>query len=183
MARIEGRRLHRRGACRTRGFRPAGLREPDRRRANRVAPASEHVGRTHPVSRSAPVGRGPRRCSNPNCRVNPRVAHRRGHATPQRRSPCVDYPTHDREEIEMRFFVKGFVATAAALIVAATAAGAGSPKTFSVYLPGTKSTYVDVGRHGYSPGDYFLATGQLLTRAGGEQIGGLAGVWTLRSPA
>ena len=83
----------------------------------------------------------------------------------------------------MRLFLRALAAAAATMTLAATAAGAGSPKTFSVYLPGTKSTYVDVGRKGYSPGDYFLATGRLLSRAGGARIGGLAGVWTLRSPA
>jgi hypothetical protein len=55
--------------------------------------------------------------------------------------------------------------------------------SFEVYLPGTKSVYVDTGAKGYSPGDYFLARGAVLGGEHGPRIGGLVGIWTLRSAA
>jgi hypothetical protein len=52
-----------------------------------------------------------------------------------------------------------------------------------VFLPGTKSQYVDTGAGGYSRGDYFLARGALMNHDGRTRIGGLAGIWTLLSPS
>jgi hypothetical protein len=75
------------------------------------------------------------------------------------------------------------VALAAALSLAAAAPAAHGARSFDVVLPKTNSTYVDTGRKGYTPGDYFLATGPVLAKVGGPRIGGLAGVWTLVSPA
>jgi hypothetical protein len=72
---------------------------------------------------------------------------------------------------------------AVALTLVGAASAAGNASTFDIVLPKTKSAYVDTGRKGYSPGDYFLATGAVLDKVGGKRIGGLAGVWTLVSPA
>jgi hypothetical protein len=72
---------------------------------------------------------------------------------------------------------------AAASILAGSGTAAAPAKQFDVVLPKTNSTYVDTGKKGYTPGDYFLATGPLLDRVGGARIGGLVGVWTLVSPA
>jgi hypothetical protein len=55
--------------------------------------------------------------------------------------------------------------------------------SFTVFMPGTKSQFIDIGAGGYSPGDYFLARGAVMNHAGGIRIGGLAGIWTLLSPA
>jgi hypothetical protein len=76
------------------------------------------------------------------------------------------------------------VAAVVAASVVASAAQAGKGGTsFDVVLPKTNSTYVDTGKKGYTPGDYFLATGPVLAKTGGPRVGGLAGVWTLVSPA
>jgi hypothetical protein len=72
---------------------------------------------------------------------------------------------------------------AAALSLVGVTAAAGSSKTLDIVLPKTNSTYIDTGKKGYSPGDYFLARGPVLDKVGGERIGGLVGVWTLVSPA
>jgi hypothetical protein len=74
-------------------------------------------------------------------------------------------------------------AVAAASIVASAAQAAQGERSFEVVVPKTNSTYVDTGRKGYTPGDYFLATGAVLAKTGGPRVGGLAGVWTLVSPA
>jgi hypothetical protein len=84
-------------------------------------------------------------------------------------------------------------ATVTALVASSGDASAAAPtqqqqqqqqhSSLTVYLPGTKSRYVDTGAKGYSPGDYFLATGVLLDHQGGARVGGLAGIWTLVSPA
>jgi hypothetical protein len=79
--------------------------------------------------------------------------------------------------------VVAVVALAAASALAAAASAAPGPHSFDVVLPKTNSAYVDTGRKGYTPGDYFLATGPVLAKVGGPRIGGLAGVWTLVSPA
>jgi phage-related tail fiber protein len=55
--------------------------------------------------------------------------------------------------------------------------------TIHLKLPGTKSSYVDLGPNGYSPGDYFLSSGRVLDRASGKQAGRLGGVWTILSRA
>jgi hypothetical protein len=55
--------------------------------------------------------------------------------------------------------------------------------SFTVFLPGTKSQYVDTGAGGYSRGDYFLARGALMNHDGGTRVGGLAGIWTILSQA
>jgi hypothetical protein len=89
---------------------------------------------------------------------------------------------HDTKEIEMNKAIAALAAAATALALVG-ASSATTPKTLDVVLPKTNSTYVDVGRKGYSPGDYFLATGAVLDKVGGARIGGLAGVWTLVSPA
>jgi hypothetical protein len=52
--------------------------------------------------------------------------------------------------------------------------------TISLKLPGTTSSYVDLGRKGYSPGDYFLSRGRLLD-ASGKPAGRLGGIWTIVS--
>jgi hypothetical protein len=81
---------------------------------------------------------------------------------------------------------KAFAALAsiavALTLVGATSASSGS-RTLDIVLPKTKSAFVDTGKKGYSPGDYFLATGAVLDKVGGKRIGGLVGVWTLVSPA
>lgn len=74
------------------------------------------------------------------------------------------------------------VAVAVLLALATNGPAANRASSFDVVLPKTNSKYVDIGRKGYSPGDYFLATGPILDKVGGERIGGLAGVWTLVSP-
>ena len=78
------------------------------------------------------------------------------------------------------FTLLAAIAVAAMLAAVGTAANG---STFDIVMPKTKSTYVDTGKKGYSPGDYFLATGPVLDKVGGKRIGGLAGVWTLVSPA
>jgi hypothetical protein len=67
---------------------------------------------------------------------------------------------------------------AAALAPAALATPA---KTLHLELPGTKSTYVDLNRKGYSSGDYFLSSGRLLDRGTHKRVGRLGGVWTILS--
>jgi opacity protein-like surface antigen len=75
------------------------------------------------------------------------------------------------------------VLASAVLAAAGTASSAQRSSVIHLKLPGTKSTYVDLGRKGYSPGDYFLATGRLLDAATGKLAGHLGGVWTLLSRA
>jgi hypothetical protein len=73
----------------------------------------------------------------------------------------------------------GAVCAAAAL---AAAAGASSAKpVIRLELPATKSTYVDLNRKGYSPGDYFLTSGKLLNLPAKNHAGRLGGVWTILS--
>jgi hypothetical protein len=92
------------------------------------------------------------------------------------RNTSADRPT--------RMLAVSIAILAAILIAVPLASGAaGSPRTLNLVLPGTASRYVDVGPKGNSPGDYFLATGQVTNKVGGRRIGGLAGVWTLVSPA
>lgn len=79
--------------------------------------------------------------------------------------------------------ITGLAAVAAVLSLAATGTASQGRDAFDVVLPKTTSKYVDIGRKGYSPGDYFLSTGPVLAKVGGERIGGLAGIWTLVSPA
>ena len=69
--------------------------------------------------------------------------------------------------------------TQAAALAKAPAAKRAS--SFTVFLPGTKSQFVNTGPSHYSPGDYFLARGAVMNRAGGVRVGGLAGIWTIRS--
>ena len=79
--------------------------------------------------------------------------------------------------------IAGLAAIVAALSLAATASAAQGTRTFDVVFPKTSTTYVDLGRKGYSRGDYFLSTGPVLAKLGGPRIGGLAGIWTLVSKA
>lgn len=84
--------------------------------------------------------------------------------------------------------VAALLATAAAVVnagsgQASTAPAAKHHSSMTVFLPGTKTTYVDTGAKGYSPGDYFLAHGAVFNHSGGTRIGGLSGIWTLLSPA
>ncbi|HET7567739.1 MAG TPA: hypothetical protein VFJ91_07105 [Gaiellaceae bacterium] len=67
---------------------------------------------------------------------------------------------------------------AAVLAPIAQAAPAGA---LHLELPATKSTYVDLNRKGYSPGDYFLSSGRLLDRGSHRPVGRLGGVWTILS--
>ena len=71
------------------------------------------------------------------------------------------------------------VATLAAAALAPAAQAA--PATLHLELPGTRSTYVDLNRKGYSAGDYFLSTGRVLDRATRRPAGLLGGVWTILS--
>jgi hypothetical protein len=71
---------------------------------------------------------------------------------------------------------------AAGLALVGTGSAASGGRSFDVVLPKTNSRYVDTGRRGYTPGDYFLATGPVLAKSGGKRVGGLAGVWTLLGP-
>ncbi len=71
------------------------------------------------------------------------------------------------------------IATALSLAAVGLGAGTTGKSTFDIVLPKTNSRYVDIGRKGYSRGDYFLATGAVLGKVGGARIGGLAGVWTI----
>jgi hypothetical protein len=71
--------------------------------------------------------------------------------------------------------------TLASLVLAATAVGATQRSTFTLALPATKSTYVDLGRHGYSAGDYFVSTGRLLDGTTRKPAGRLAGTRTILS--
>jgi hypothetical protein len=70
------------------------------------------------------------------------------------------------------------LAIAAAAVPLATAA---SPAVIRLQLPGTKSTYVDLGPKSYSPGDYFLSSGLLVDPATHKQVGQIGGVWTILS--
>lgn len=72
-----------------------------------------------------------------------------------------------------------------ATVLAATAqvASSSSSRTIRLDLPGTKSTYVDLNRKSYSPGDYFMSTGRLLDASTHKQVGRLGGVWTILSRA
>jgi hypothetical protein len=73
------------------------------------------------------------------------------------------------------------LATLAAAALAPAAAHATPTTSLHLELPGTKSTYVDTGRKGYSPGDYFLSSGRLLNRASHKLAGRLGGAWTILS--
>jgi hypothetical protein len=77
--------------------------------------------------------------------------------------------------------VAGLIAALA--IFAGTAAAGPTKSTIHLKLPGTKSSYVDLGRKGYSGGDYFVTTGRLLDRATGQPAGRLGGIWTILSRA
>jgi hypothetical protein len=76
------------------------------------------------------------------------------------------------------------LATLAAALIASAGAASARPAATTIHLklPATKSNYVDLGRKGYSPGDYFLSTGRLLD-ASGKPAGRLGGVWTILSRA
>ena len=75
-------------------------------------------------------------------------------------------------------------ALAAGLAVFAGVASAHqTATTIHLKLPGTKSSYVDLGPKGYSSGDYFVTTGKVLDRASGKPAGRLGGVWTILSRA
>lgn len=76
------------------------------------------------------------------------------------------------------------IAVFASTLATSAAAGA-TPRTTTIHLklPSTKSSYVDLGRKGYSGGDYFLSTGRLLDLATGKPAGRLGGVWTILSRA
>ncbi|MGH2934246.1 MAG: allene oxide cyclase barrel-like domain-containing protein [Gaiellaceae bacterium] len=77
------------------------------------------------------------------------------------------------------------VAVLAALLAvfAGTASAGSSNTTIHLDLPGTKSSYVDLGPKGYSGGDYFVTTGRVLDRATGKPAGRLGGIWTIISRA
>jgi hypothetical protein len=70
------------------------------------------------------------------------------------------------------------VAVAAVVVPLATGA---SPSVIRLQLPGTTSTYVDLGPKGYSSGDYFLSSGRLVDPATLKQLGRIGGVWTILS--
>jgi hypothetical protein len=69
--------------------------------------------------------------------------------------------------------------------LAASAAARANTKNTVIHLklPGTKSSYVDLGPKGYSGGDYFVTTGRLLDRTTGKPAGRLGGIWTILSRA
>jgi hypothetical protein len=71
-------------------------------------------------------------------------------------------------------------ALAAAALVPFGSAATG-PSHIALALPATTSQYVDLGRKGYSPGDYFLSKGRLLRVGSSKQAGELGGVWTILS--
>ncbi len=73
------------------------------------------------------------------------------------------------------------LAALAAAALAPAAAHATPATMLHLELPGTKSTYVDLNRKGYSPGDYFLSSGRLLDRGSHKPVGRLGGVWTILS--
>jgi Allene oxide cyclase barrel like domain len=75
------------------------------------------------------------------------------------------------------------VLAAVAAAFAGTASARPTGATIHLKLPGTKSTYVDLGRKGYSAGDYFVSTGRLVDRTTGKPAGRLGGVWTILSRA
>ena len=76
------------------------------------------------------------------------------------------------------------IAVLAVALITSVAAGANTKSTtIHLELPGTKSSYVDLGPKGYSSGDYFLTTGHLLDRTTGKPAGRLGGVWTILSRA
>jgi hypothetical protein len=72
------------------------------------------------------------------------------------------------------------LATALAVFAGSASAGS-SDTTLHLKLPGTKSSYVDLGRKGYSGGDYFVTTGRLVDRTTGKPAGRLGGIWTILS--
>lgn len=78
---------------------------------------------------------------------------------------------------------KPFISLAACIAALAVALPlhAATAATIRLDLPGTKSTYVDVGRKGYSAGDYFLTSGRLLDASTHAPAGRLGGVWTILS--
>jgi hypothetical protein len=82
----------------------------------------------------------------------------------------------------MSRYLLAVAALAAALaVLAASSASAAGGSLIRLTLPGTKSTYVDLGRKGYSEGDYFLSTGRLVDAATGKPAGRIGGVWTILS--
>src|SRR5262245_50139762 len=83
--------------------------------------------------------------------------------------------------MRIRLLIPALLATAT--LAFAPLAGASDMQTIHLKLPGTKSTYVDLGAKGYSEGDYFLASGRLLNAADGKKAGRLGGIWTILSPA
>lgn len=72
-------------------------------------------------------------------------------------------------------------AVCAVVLTAASPVHAAAIPTIRLDLPGTKSTYFDVGRKGYSAGDYFLTSGRLLDAKTHASAGRLGGVWTILS--
>jgi hypothetical protein len=82
------------------------------------------------------------------------------------------------------FKPRPFIAVLVAALATSAAAGANTKATvIHLKLPGTKSSYVDLGPKGYSGGDYFLTTGRLLDRTTGKPAGRLGGTWTILSRA
>ena len=69
----------------------------------------------------------------------------------------------------------------AATIAAASPAAAGGATSFTLLLPATTSTYVDLGRKSYSAGDFFLSRGPLLDPTTRTRVGRLGGTWTILS--
>lgn len=74
---------------------------------------------------------------------------------------------------------------AVAVAFTCVASASASPRSTVIHLklPGTTSSYVDLGPKGYSGGDYFLTTGRVVDRATGRPAGRLGGVWTIISRA
>ena len=68
-------------------------------------------------------------------------------------------------------------------VFAGTASATPAGTTIHLKLPGTKSSYVDLGRKGYSAGDYFVTTGRVLDLPSGKPAGRIGGVWTIISRA
>jgi hypothetical protein len=71
--------------------------------------------------------------------------------------------------------------TVAACCTAQLASARPSATLIQLKLPHTTSTYVDLGRKGYSAGDYFLSSGRLLDAATSKPAGRLGGIWTILS--
>lgn len=76
------------------------------------------------------------------------------------------------------------LALVAALCAGTLVPGGGAAtqkRPFTLVLPRTTSTYVDLGRHGYSAGDFFLTSGRLLADPSRTPTGRLGGTWTILS--